>query len=188
MVTTVYTIGHSTHPIDVLLEMLRAHGVARLVDVRTAPSSRRHPQFQREALAAALRAAGIAYEHLGGLGGWRRPRPDSRNTGWRSPGFRGYADHMQTAEFDACLRALIERAAERRTAIMCAEATPYRCHRSLISDALVARGVEVLHIRDAHKAEPHRLTKFAVIAGTSVSYPGQLPLISGRANREAVNG
>lgn len=169
----IYTIGHSVHPIAVFLEMLRAHGIERLVDVRTAPGSRRHPQFAKAALAESLRAVGIEYEHMGGLGGWRKPRPDSANTAWRSAGFRGYADYMATEEFEGHLATLIERAERQRTATMCAEATPYRCHRSLISDALTARGVQVLHIRSAARSEPHRLTSFAVVEGTKVRYPGQ---------------
>jgi uncharacterized protein (DUF488 family) len=170
------TIGHSTRPVGVLIALLQAHGVTRLVDVRTVPRSRRHPQFNRGTLPATLRAAGIGYEHAPGLGGLRRPRPDSTNTGWRHPAFRGYADHMQTAEFAASLDALIALGRAQPVAIMCAEAVPWRCHRSLIADALVARAVPVEHIVAPGRSYPHRLTGFARVEGTRVTYPGPMPL------------
>src|SRR5262249_33548428 len=135
-----HTVGHSTRPIEELIALLRAHGVAQLVDVRTIPRSRRHPQFDREILPGALGPAGIGYAHMGGLGGLRAPRPDSVNLGWRNAGFRGYADYMQTADFTASLERLLTVARGVSTAIMCAEAVPWRCHRSLIADALVVRG------------------------------------------------
>ena len=168
----VWTIGHSTRTTETLVELLLAHGIETLVDVRSFPRSRRNPQFDRERLPAALEAAGIAYRHEPGLGGRRRPRADSINTGWRNPGFRGYADHMQTADFAAHLDRLIEGAQRGRSTLMCAEAVPWRCHRSLIADALAARGVAVRHILGIERAEPHRLTPFARIDGTSVTYPG----------------
>jgi uncharacterized protein (DUF488 family) len=171
-VITIFTVGHSTHPIEKLAEMLRAHAIEHLVDVRSIPRSRRNPQFNRETLAASLLQAGIGYTHAPALGGLRKPRLDSINTAWRNASFRGYADHMQTTEFATALDQLIEAASSRRTAIMCAEAVPWRCHRSLISDALAARSVAVEHIFTSAKREPHRYTPFARIEGVSVTYPG----------------
>jgi uncharacterized protein (DUF488 family) len=170
---TVSTIGHSVHPIEEFIGMLHAHRIRRLVDVRTIPKSRRNPQFSRENLAISLRAAAIEYRHLPGLGGLRHPHKDSSNTGWRNTSFRGYADYMQTAEFGTSLENLIQMADEIPTAIMCAEAVPWRCHRSLIADALTARDVSVLHILNANRADPHRLTSFARIEGQRVTYPGE---------------
>jgi len=168
-----WTIGHSTRTLDALLALLRAHAIERVVDVRRFPRSRRHPHVNADALAEALPAAGLAYRHLAGLGGFRRPRADSRNTRWRNPSFRGYADYMETAEFARHLDTLLDEARAGRTAIMCAEAVPWRCHRSLISDALVARGVEVRHILTPERAEPHALTAGARIDGARVIYPGE---------------
>ncbi len=168
----IYTIGHSTRALDEFLAMLRARGVATLVDVRTIPRSRRNPQFTGASLAESLGQASIRYLHTPGLGGLRHPRPDSSNTGWRNAGFRGYADYMETAEFERNLEALIEEAARARVAFMCAEAVPRRCHRSLIADALSARGLEVEHILSAAGTEPHTLTPFARVEGTKVTYPG----------------
>jgi len=170
------TIGHSTRALDAFVALLRAHRVARLVDVRTIPRSRRHPQFNRENLADDLGTAGIAYAHMAGLGGLRRPRADSINTGWRNAGFRGYADYMQTPEFEAALERLVALARGERVAIMCAEAVPWRCHRSLIADALTARDVRVEHILAVDRAEPHRLTAFARIEAGGVTYPAPGPL------------
>ncbi len=165
------TVGHSTRPVDALIEMLEAHGIKRLVDVRTIPKSRYNPQYNREALERSLRDASIGYEHMRGLGGLRQPRKDSPNTGWRNERFRGYADYMQTTEFESALNALVEAAAHEAVAIMCAEAVPWRCHRSLIADALTARGYPVEHIMSATKSNPHAMTSFARLEGTSVSYP-----------------
>jgi len=170
-VPTVLTIGHSTRPIEDFLDLLRAHGVGELADVRTAPGSRRNPQFNKAALAAALDGAGVGYRHLGELGGLRRPRPDSVNAGWRNAGFRGYADYMQTPEFAAALQALIDLAVTRRIAVMCAEAVPWRCHRSLIADALAVRGVAVEHIMGPERRSPHALTAWARAEGGRVTYP-----------------
>jgi len=170
----ILTVGHSTRPLAEFLAMLAAAGVEMLVDVRTVPRSRRNPQFAREALPAALREAGIGYEHLRALGGLRRSRPDSVNTAWRNDAFRGYADHMQTEEFEAGLARLLEIARHARTAIMCAEAVPWRCHRSLIADALVARGVPVEHVLSSARRGPHRLTAWARVDGTRVTYPALL--------------
>ena len=155
------TVGHSTHPIAEFIAMLAAHGVEMLVDVRTVPRSRHNPQFNRETLPGSLQAAGIAYVHMEGLGGLRHARRDSVNTGWRNLSFRGYADYMQTPEFAAALRQLIELSRARPTAIMCAEAVPWRCHRSLIADALSVRGVPVEHIMSVASRKPHTLTPFA---------------------------
>jgi len=165
------TIGHSIHPIEEFLSILQAHGIRRLVDVRTIPRSRRNPQFDRENLPGSLQTAGIEYRHLPGLGGLRHPRKDSLNTGWRNASFRGYADYMQTPEFGENLIHLIEIAGQAPTAIMCAEAVPWRCHRSLIADALVARGIQVLDILSAAKSQPHVVTPFAKIEGPQVIYP-----------------
>ena len=165
------TIGHSNRPLAEFLEMLQAHQVELLVDVRTVPRSRYNPQFNRDALPQPLAAVGIAYEHMPGLGGLRHPRSDSRNTGWRNLSFRGYADYMQTPEFATNLQKLVELDAGRRVAIMCAESVPWRCHRSLIADALLARGIPVTHILSATKANPHQLTSFARVEGGRLTYP-----------------
>jgi uncharacterized protein (DUF488 family) len=167
----VLTIGHSTRPIGALVSALAAHGVEQLVDIRTIPRSRHNPQFNRENLAAMLPAAGIVYEHRPGLGGLRRPSPDSPNGGWRNTGFRGFADYMQTAAFEQELAALIDEARSMRLAVMCAEAVPWRCHRSLVADALLVRGVAVEHIIDESHRLPHQLTAFARVDGTRLTYP-----------------
>jgi len=150
---TLHTIGHSTRPADVFTGLLRRHGIVTLADVRSVPHSRYNPQFDRAALAACLEAAGIGYVHLAALGGMRRARPDSVNVGLRSAGFRGYADHMQTDEFRRALDRLETLASAGATAIMCAEAEPSRCHRGLLSDALLLRGWQVLHVLDSVATE-----------------------------------
>ena len=168
----IYTIGHSTRPWAEFLGLLTAHGVAHVVDVRRFPASRRHPQFAREALAGALAVAGIGYEQAPDLGGRRSARPDSVNTAWRSASFRGYADHMETPEFRAALARLLEVGATRRTAVLCAEAVPWRCHRQLIADALVAAGESVAHILSESRLESHRLSPHARVLGEGrVRYP-----------------
>jgi uncharacterized protein (DUF488 family) len=164
------TIGHSTRPIEEFIGILRAHEVDLLVDVRTVPKSRHNPQYHIENLPAALRAAGIEYLHLPSLGGLRRPRPDSPNTAWRNASFRGYADYMETPPFDAALSDLLRIAKGRRAAIMCAEAVPWRCHRSMIADALTARAERVEHIMSERVRTPHELTKFSRIEDGRVSY------------------
>ncbi len=169
----ILTIGHSTRTLQEFVEVLQGHAVKRLVDVRTVPRSRYNPQFNRETLPNALSAAGIAYVHMPGLGGLRHPRADSVNSAWRNDSFRGFADYMQTPEFAASLDALIGLAREEQIALMCAEAVPWRCHRSLIADALVARDVSVQHIMSPTRAEPHALTPWARIEGESVTYPGE---------------
>ena len=172
----IYTVGHSTYPIDDFLALLRAHEVRSLVDVRTIPGSRRHPQFAQQQLASVLEDEGITYLHLPSLGGLRKPASDSTNLGWKNPGFRAYADHMATEEFEVGLQQLVRLADERPVAVMCAEALPWKCHRSLLSDALVARGIAVLHIMSTEQVKAHRLTAFARVEGMQVSYPGELKL------------
>jgi len=173
---TIFTIGHSTLPIEKFLEMLTAHGIRQLVDVRTIPKSRRHPHFGQDQLAPSLEEHGIRYVHLPGLGGLRHARKDSINTGWKNASFRGYADYMQTDAFAGGLSKLMDLAATTPTAIMCAEAVPWRCHRSLIADALTARGIQVEHILSATSRKPHTYTSFARVEGESVTYPA-LPLM-----------
>jgi uncharacterized protein (DUF488 family) len=167
----VLTVGHSTRPLEEFLNLLSAHAVARLVDVRTVPRSRHNPQFNRESLPAALEAVGIAHEHAPGLGGFRRTHMGSPNAGWRNLSFRGFADYMLTSEFSDHLAGLIERASRERTALMCAEAVPWRCHRSLIADALLVRGIRVEEILDGPRSRPHTLTPFARVDGTTITYP-----------------
>ena len=171
----IFTIGHSTLPIEAFLGRLQAHGVERLVDVRTIPRSRHNPQFNSDALAAFLHHADIGYIHLPGLGGLRHPRKDSINTGWRNASFRGYADYMQTQEFEKNLARLVEIAGSDKIAIMCAEAVPWRCHRSMIADALTARGVSVEHIMTDTDRRPHTLTPFARVEARRVTYPPPEP-------------
>lgn len=167
----IYTIGHSTRPFDEFVAVLRAHAIEAVADVRTVPKSRHNPQFHIDALTRTLPEAGLGYVHLRALGGLRHARPDSPNAGWRNASFRGYADYMQTPEFAAGLAELLALAAEKRTVIMCAEAVPWRCHRSLVGDALLVRGHEVLDIYDERTAKPERLTSFAVVDGLEVTYP-----------------
>lgn len=167
----VLTLGHSTRPLGEFLDLLRERGVQVLVDVRRYPMSRRHPQFSRDTLAASLEEAGIQYMHEPDLGGRRAPRPGSPHTAWRVEAFRGYADHMETPQFVAALERLMERARPETVAILCAEAVPWRCHRRLISDALVARGIEVLHILGPGRADPHELDPNArVLPGGRLLY------------------
>jgi hypothetical protein len=170
---TVLTIGHSTRSIEEFLSILEAHRVERLVDVRTIPKSRRVPQFNSEALATSLREQGIDYVHLQSLGGLRHARKDSVNTGWRNASFRGYADYMATDEFRAALERLLQLASEKRTVIMCAEAVPWRCHRSLIGDALLVRGIHVEDILSTTSRREHELTSFAKVHGVEITYPAE---------------
>jgi uncharacterized protein (DUF488 family) len=174
MATGMMTIGHSTHSADRFLALLQAHDVAAIADVRRFPYSRRHPQFSQEALAAFLRAHGVEYAHFPALGGRRRPRADSPNTGWRVPSFRAYADHMRSPEFQAALLELTKYGRNRLAAVMCAESQWWRCHRQLIADALVARGVEVRHIMSTGAPARHELTSFARVDGADLVYPGLL--------------
>ncbi len=170
---TIFTIGHSTHTIEEFIEILTAHGVTLLADVRTIPRSRHNPQFNQESLPASLEAAGIGYLHLKGLGGLRHTTAASPNTGWRNASFRGFADYMLTAEFAVELAHLVEIARRARIAIMCAEAVPWRCHRSLIADALTVRGVAVEHVTSRTHRQPHRLTPFARVEEDRITYPGE---------------
>ena len=165
-----YTIGHSTRTAEELLELLRRNDVRLLVDVRAFPGSRRHPHFGRESLRTFLTAAGVGYVHAPELGGRRRPRAGAAPTAWREPGFAAYADYMTTPEFRGAIDTLLARAAEQRTVIMCSEAVPWRCHRSMISDAVVVRGWQVLHILGT-TVSAHTLTSFAVVDGRDVHYP-----------------
>jgi uncharacterized protein (DUF488 family) len=167
----IFTIGHSTRALEDFLSLLKREGVTHLADVRAFPFSRRYPHFNGEQLAPALEQAGIGYSHWPGLGGRRKTRADSPNTAWRTASFRGYADYMDTPAFREQLNELKSVAAAGPTAIMCAEAVPWRCHRSLISDALTAQGVEVMHILDAG-ASPHKLTSFARVENGTVRYDG----------------
>ena len=167
----IWTIGHSTHPIEEFLALLARHGITRVADVRTIPRSRHVPQYNRESLEASLRAEGIDYIHLATLGGLRHARPDSINAGWRNASFRGYADYMQTDEFAAGLKQIEQLATEAPTAVMCAEGVPWRCHRSLISDALLTRDWEVLEIMPDGGERPHRMTPFAAVDHGRITYP-----------------
>jgi uncharacterized protein (DUF488 family) len=172
-VATIWTVGHSNVPFEVLLDSLRGADIERVVDVRRFPRSRRHPQFNIDALAASLDEAGIAYEHCPSLGGRREPLEDSPNAGLRDDGFRGFADYMGAGEFKDALSELVRTSTLNRTAIMCAEALPWRCHRSLIADALVARGTEVLHILGGQQ-KPHSLNPIARAQNGIIYYPALL--------------
>jgi uncharacterized protein (DUF488 family) len=167
---TIYTVGHGTRSIQELLTILAPVRVRRLVDARTAPGSRRHPQFGQEALAASLGGRGIEYDWRRELGGFRKPRPDSRNVALENPSFRGYADHMESAEFRAALAWLIETSGDAPTAIMCAESLWWRCHRRMISDALTVAGCEVIHLLDERRREPHRLHPALRVEGSRLIY------------------
>jgi uncharacterized protein (DUF488 family) len=166
-----FTIGHSTHPLDAFCALLERHGVRRVADVRRFPGSRRHPQFARDTLAEGLAARGIGYTHLEALGGRRSVAPGSGNGGWDNTAFRGYADHMATAAFAAGLAELEALANAEPTAVVCAEALWWRCHRRLVADALVARGWAVDHIGPDGRIAAHELTPFAVVADGRVTYP-----------------
>jgi uncharacterized protein (DUF488 family) len=168
---TVFTIGHSTRAWEAFVELLRAHGIERVLDVRSIPRSRHNPQFNRETLSAKLRGARISYVHLRSLGGLRHARRDSPNMGWRNASFRGFADYMQTPEFEKGLQRLIKLAKKKKTAIMCAEAVPWRCHRSLIADALTARGIRAEHIVSGKRVRVHTLIPFGRVRGDRITYP-----------------
>ena len=170
---TVYTIGHSTRSIEAFVDLLRQHGVEVLVDIRTVPKSRRNPQFGQQELAGSLAAAGIEYRYMKSLGGLRRPERDSVNAAWRNDSFRGYADHMQSEEFRQAVEDLLQAASENVVAIMCAEAVPWRCHRSLVGDALLVRGAKVVDVISPTSSRPHAMTRFAKVEGTSITYPAE---------------
>jgi uncharacterized protein (DUF488 family) len=167
----VMTIGHSTRPVVGFIHLLKAHDVRRLVDVRSVPRSRHNPQFNREPLAVSLHSARLHYRYMPGLGGFRHAQKDSLNTGWHNSSFRGFADYMQTSEFRDNLDKLIELAKQERIAVMCAEGVPWRCHRSLIADALLAQGIEVREITSAVRSQIHTLTPWGQVNGIQVTYP-----------------
>ncbi len=169
----VFTIGHSTRPLEEFIRILQEHGVRKVADVRTVPRSRHNPQYNRETLPQSLREAGLEYVHLAGLGGLRHPRADSPNLGWRNASFRGFADYMQTPEFAASLKELMDQARREPLVLMCAEAVPWRCHRSLIADALTVQGFRVEHLLGPGRSQPHRLTPFARVMGATITYPPQ---------------
>jgi uncharacterized protein (DUF488 family) len=171
MSNSLWTIGHSTRPIDEFIGLLRTHGIQLLVDVRSIPKSRYNPQFNRDQLATSLKKAGFNYAHMSSLGGLRKPKKDSINIGWRNESFRGYADYMQSELFWEALDELTADSRSLPTAIMCAEAVPWRCHRSLIADALTSRGWEIRHIMSGAKADEHRLTSFARVEREYIAYP-----------------
>ena len=179
MPVTVYTVGHSNRTWEALLGILRAHGIECLADVRSVPRSRHNPQFNAETLEKSLSGAGVAYHLLPRLGGLRRPRVDSRNLAWRNDSFHGYADYMETPEFEKGIAELLALARDRRTAIMCAEAVYFRCHRSLISDALLCRGLVTIHLLDTRKVVEHRLTSFAKIEDGRPTYPAEQASLPG---------
>jgi uncharacterized protein (DUF488 family) len=178
MISQIWTIGHSTRTIDEFISLLRTNNIKLLADVRSFPGSRRYPQFNREMLAESLGKAGIRYEHFPELGGRRKARPDSKNAAWRNNSFRGYADYMDTDDFHRGAERLLDLATEAGpAAIMCAEAVWWRCHRSLISDYLKARGIEVMHILDVKKTEPHPYTSAARIVNGELSYATENTLL-----------
>jgi uncharacterized protein (DUF488 family) len=181
----VLTIGHSTRTLDEFIALLKAHGVTFVVDVRTIPRSRHNPQFNRDSLPDSLKKAGIGYVHMPGLGGLRHAKHDSINAGWRNASFRGYADYMQTPEFEKQIEELIQLAKDHRVALMCAEALPWRCHRSLIGDALTVRGIRTEDIMSLTQCRLHTLTPFAHVRCSTVTYPAEN---SSRAKKKISTG
>jgi uncharacterized protein (DUF488 family) len=173
MAKTLFTIGHSTRSIEEFIDLLKAHKIQLVVDVRRFPASRRYPHFNQAMLTQSLSDAGIRHHHMPALGGRRPAHRDSVNLGWRNTGFRGYADYMQTQEFWDALEELMQLGRASRTVIMCAEAVPWRCHRNLISDALTTRGWDVSHILSASKVDHHQVTSFATVSGTRLLYPSE---------------
>jgi len=167
----IYTLGHGTKTLDEFLMILKAHRIRQVVDARSIPRSRHNPQFNRETLSCFLRNRRIGYRHMKALGGLRRARPDSENMGWRSESFRGFADYMQTPDFEAAVKKLVSVAENKATAVICAESVPWRCHRSLIADALKVRGFDVFHIYSPLRAAPHKLTSMALVNGARITYP-----------------
>jgi uncharacterized protein (DUF488 family) len=170
----VLTIGHSTRPLEEFIALLQAHGVMRVVDVRTIPRSRTNPQFNKDSLPGSLKKAGLRYVHLPGLGGRRHAKADSINAAWRNASFRGYADYMQTPDFKQNLEVLIRLAGRERVALMCAEAVPWRCHRSLVGDALLVRGIRTEDIMSRTRRQIHKLTPFAKVRGSTITYPVEI--------------
>ena len=184
----VLTIGHSNRSIQEFLDILQAHRVELVIDVRKLPGSRSNPQFNQDALPQALKKYGIGYVHMPKLGGLRRRRLDSPNAGWKNASFQGYADYMLTPEFEKGLQELLEQARNQRAALMCAEAVPWRCHRSLIADALVARGVAVEHIFNVSRSQPHVLRTWAHVDGQQITYPPQAEEIDRQVHGEPARG
>ncbi len=172
----IMTIGHSTRTLEEFVRLLHAHGATSVVDVRTVPRSRYNPQFNKTSLPRSLKKAGLGYIHLSGLGGLRHAKRDSINVGWRNSSFRGFADYMQTPEFEQSLHELIQLADHERIVLMCAEAVPWRCHRSLIEDALFVRGIRTADIMSANRRQVHTLTPFARVRGTTITYPTDTPV------------
>ena len=172
--TVVFTIGHSTRPVSEFIEIIEAYGIKKVLDVRTIPKSRHNPQFNEDILRESLKVVKIGYLHMKGLGGLRHALKDSLNTAWRNASFRGFADYIQTVEFEENLRTLMETAEKQTTVIMCAEAVPWRCHRSLIGDALLIRGVQVMHIMSIGSSREHTLTPWAKVEGIKITYPPDL--------------
>jgi uncharacterized protein YeaO (DUF488 family) len=185
---SVFTIGHSTRPLDEFFGLLQSNGVRQLIDIRTIPKSRHNPQFNGPDLARALHGVGIAYTHLKALGGLRHPQPDSVNVEWRNASFRGFADYMQTPEFAAALARAVRLAQKSPAALMCAEAVPWRCHRSLVADALLVRGIAVLEIIGPSPPREHKLTPFARVRGTQITYPGDSVPATAESNAEHKDG
>jgi uncharacterized protein (DUF488 family) len=171
----VFTIGHSNRPLDEFIELLRQNSIAHVADVRTVPRSRHNPQYAQEALKHSLEDVGIAYSHHAALGGLRHRRRDSINTAWRNASFQGYADYMQTPEFEVGLQEIVDLAWTERCVLMCAEAVPWRCHRSLIADALLVRKIRVEDIINAGRRSPHKLTPWSVVENERVTYPAVTP-------------
>lgn len=167
----IFTTGHSTRSIGEFIAILNKYEIAIVLDIRTIPRSARYPQFNSDNLRKSLEANGMEYMHIKELGGFRKPRKDSQNTGWRNLSFRGYADYMQTEQFEAGLTKVLEFAKDKSSALMCAEAVPWRCHRSLVSDALIVRGFLVIDILSESKSQPHSLTRWAKVEGFTLSYP-----------------
>lgn len=168
---TIFTIGHSTHPLEEFIEMLKAHGIKMVVDVRTIAKSRHNPQFNEVALEKSLAEVNIKYQRLEALGGLRHTTKDSINGAWKNASFRGYVDYMQTPEFKSGIERLVDIAQTQPTAIMCAEAVPWRCHRSLIGDVLLVRKIKVMDIMNHKTANPHKMTAFAKVKGQTIAYP-----------------
>jgi uncharacterized protein (DUF488 family) len=171
LLRVVLTIGHSTRTLETFIQILKENAVENIVDIRTIPRSRHNPQFNVDTLPEALKAADIGYIHMKELGGLRHPVPDSPNTGWRNASFRGFADYMQTPEFEDNLKKLISMAQGEKIALMCAEAVPWRCHRSLIADALLVRGIPVEHIISHQSRRPHEITPWARVENTKITDP-----------------
>jgi uncharacterized protein (DUF488 family) len=172
--TVIFTIGYSTRPAEEFIEIIEAFQIRMLADVRTIPRSGHNPQFNGDMLEESMKKAHIGYLHMKGLGGLRHAKKDSRNAAWRNASFRGFADYMQTGEFEESLGQLILIAEEESTAIMCAEAVPWRCHRSLIADALLVRGIDVRHIMTANSDREHTITPWAKVRGKRITYPAAL--------------